>query len=1151
MIISNYAIRQRTTILVLVVIILAAGLSSYLTLPRESAPDIEFPYIMVMSFYEGASPSDMESLVTFPIERKLKNLSDVKEMVSDSSEGSSMIWLEFEPEMDIDTALQKVRDKVDEAKQDLPSDLDDPIVKEISSTEIFPVMFVNITGDVGLVRLKKIAEDMEEDIEGIQGVLDAEVLGGLEREIRVEFDQDRVAAYNLSMAEIIATVNYNNQNTPGGSMDIGEARYALKVPAEFVSPDEINNLVVAVKQGKPVYLSDVAEIRDTFKDRDSFSRVNGGEAVTIKVTKRAGEHLLRIAGEVKDIIASYEERLPDGIDIIVTSDASKYVDIMVKDLENNILTGLILVLVVIFISLGIRNAVLVALAIPFSMLITFFVLNAMNITLNMVVLFSLILALGMLVDNAIVIVENIYRHHVNLGKPIIKAAMEGTSEVAWPVIASTATTVVAFFPLVFWPGIMGDFMSYLPKTIIIVLTASLFVAMVITPVLGSIFIRRPRGAEKKLKANEEFHPGPIIRTYRAFLNFGLQYRILVILFFFAVLAIVVFAFRGSGLGVELFPDTEPNRIMVKVETPQGTNIYHTNRYSIQAEKIVNQYGNIENVTVSVKSNEADITIDMVDREFRLESGTDDKIYFQDSNKTMEALRTRLTRSIVGAKVTVEKEENGPPVGPPVNVEIAGTDYKTIARIADRLQSEIQDIPGIVDLIDDYKTGLPEVNVIVDKERAALLGLNSFLVGQIVKAAVNGIKIGDYREGEDEYDITARLPENQRENLKDILRIRVPAPSGEQVPITSVANVVLDSGLSSIKHIDQKRIVTVSSNVGKGFNAQQVLEQVRATATKGRIHLRGSDILDSKVFLNRLVNDRDGKFELLRKSLSPAVLKKVRTGIKENGEPSKELMSVVIEDINKALNRPFTNITRKSLSRLFPQSLVSAPEPLHLPPGYQIFYTGENEDKEESQAFISKAFAAAILLILLVLVTQFNSIWSTLIILSSVILSFIGVFLGLMVTRSSFGIIMTGMGAISLAGVVVNNAIVLIDYTNLLRARGKTCHQAIVEAACTRFRPVLLTAITTMLGLLPMAIGVSYNFRDLRWEIGSEMSQWWGAMASAVIFGLLVATVLTLFLVPNFYSLLYERKKERLERVREREKAGSPQQPELAPEPASS
>ncbi len=1037
MVISNFSITHRTTIIILVVSLVLMGAIAYVTLPREATPDITFPFIMVFSNYEGTSPSDMESLVTRPLERKLKNLTDIKKMTSTSMEGSSQIFLEFEPDVDTDTALQKVRDKVDQAKGDLPSDMNDPSIMEFSSSD-WPIMFVVVSGDVGLVELKKIAEEIQEEIEGVAGVLEAEIVGGLEREIRVEFNQDRLTSYGLVLAQVIQTVRNNNQNMPGGSLDIGEARYVLKSPAEFKSPAEIDNLVITVRDGKAIYITDVADIRDTFKDRDSFSRLDGVESVSIRITKRAGEHLLRIADDIKQIVARRRQMIPDLVTLTVTSDQSKDVHTMVADLENNIVTGFLLVLIVIFASLGLRNATLVALAIPFSMLVSFSILQVLGITLNFVVLFSLILALGMLVDNAIVIVENIYRHHTAERKPLIRAAMEGTSEVAWPVIASTATTVAAFVPLLFWPGIMGEFMGYLPKTVIITLTSSLFVALVITPTLASIFIKRSNREQNIAAKGGRKQQGFIIRNYRAMLTFSLEYRLLFLFLFGCVFVLTLYAFIQSKFGVEMFPDTEPSRITVRIQAPQGTNIYQTNNFTAQAEAIIDKYGNILHFTTTVGNdgpNVAVINLDMVDRELRKgpqDVGTDDgKIYFSNSNDTMETMRQELFRSIVGAEVTVDKEEMGPPVGAPINVEIHGDNFAIMAKISETLQDNIRDIPGLVDLTDDYEPGLPEIIVDIDKEQAALLGLDAYSIGFLIKGSVNGVEIGKYHEGEDEFDIVARLPEEQRQNIQNILRLRVPGARGQPIPLSSMATITTTSGLSAIKHIDESRVISVSANVSKGFNTQKILAQVQ-------------------------------------------------------------------------------NIARK----------------MQLPPGYTFQYTGENEEMQKSRDFMIKAFLIAVLSISMILVTQFDSILSPFIIMTSVILSLIGVFLGLIVTQKPFGIVMTGMGVISLAGVVVNNAIVLIDYINVLRKqRGKDCQEAIILAGTTRFRPVMLTAITTVLGLLPMAIGVSIDVHkfDIIW--GSDMSQYWGSMSTAVIFGLVVATMLTLFVVPCLYSLFFERRKK--------------------------
>ena len=1049
---TNFAIGHRTTVLVLIVLIVVAGTMSYRSLPRESNPEIEIPMVIVTTPYEGASPSDVESLITRPLERELTNITEIKELRSTSAEGISSVQVEFEVDFDSDTALQKVRDKVDRAEPDLPDDLrQDPMVQEISGSDIFPLLMVNVAGDVGVVRLKEIAEDIEEEIETVPGVLDVELIGALEREIRIEFDQDRLAAYGLTLQEITQTIISNNVNTPGGSLDIGEAKYSLKVPAEFDTPDEIENLVIAVRDGEPIYLNDIARVRDTFKDRESYSRIDGRESVTLRVTKRQGENILNMATQIKELLADWEKnRLPAGVELIITSDSSEDIEQMVTDLENNILSALVLVLVVIFTALGFRNAMLVALAIPFAMLISFSLIQGFGMTLNMVVLFSLILALGMLVDNAIVIVENIYRHHVNEGKPLIEAAKVATDEVAWPVIASTATTVAAFLPLLFWPGLMGEFMGYLPRTVILTLLASLFVAIVINPALGSMFIKKP------FRQTEQLNPDPedptrgskILRVYQRLLEISLQYRVLILFFFVGLLVVLIRCYAQSGLGSKLFPETAPERINVALEAPEGTNVERTNQFAREAERIIARYGNLEHVTTTVgsgsdgggmgggvsSSNSADILVDMVKRQDRAAQGPGDKIYFADSNDTMEAMRTKLVEALVGVEVRVEQQEMGPPTDAPINVEISGENYEVLAGLANQLRGRMLNLPGLVDITDDYQSGLPEIDVRIDKERAALLGLNAYTIGRVIKAAVNGIKIGDYREGEDEYDITARLPDVQRETLPDILRLRIPDPMGNQVPLSSVARVQTTSGLAAIKHIDERRVITVSSNVTKGYNAHERLGKVQELARR------------------------------IQRELAP--------------------------------------------------------------PGYEFHFTGENEEFEKAMNFLPWAFILGVLTIALVLVTQFDSILQPLIVLTSVALSLIGVFFGLLVLHEPFIVIMTGMGVISLAGVVVNNAIVLLDYINLQRKWGRPCREAIIRAAVTRFRPVLLTAATTILSLMPMATGVSFDFRALQWDIGSESSQFWGPMAATVIFGLLVATTLTLVMLPNLYSLVYDRESRR-------------------------
>ncbi|MCW8858642.1 MAG: efflux RND transporter permease subunit [Deltaproteobacteria bacterium] len=1018
MLISNVAIDRRSTVFALMLIILIVGIYSYIVLPRESTPDITVPYVLVVTPYEGVTPEDVESLITHPIERKLKGLKDVEEIRSVSAEGSSMITIEFAPDIDIDNALQKVRDKVDQAKGDLPNDLEnDPSILEINLSE-FPILMVAISGDKDETVLKAVGEELEDQIEQIFGVLDVVLTGGRERQIRVEFDPDRLYAYRISLSEVIRAIKRENVNIPGGSIDIGQGKYLLRIPGEFTDPAEIDNLVLTQREGQVIYFKDVARIVDSFEDRTSYARLNGHQSVSLAIKKRTGANIIEVADRVFALLETADELLPPGIELSVTFNQSKDIRRMVSELENSIITGLILVVAVLFMFLGLRNSFFVALAIPFSMLLSFAVLQLMGITLNMVVLFSLILALGMLVDNAIVIVENIYRH-MQEGLSGIDAAKVAVSEVGWPVISSTATTLCAFFPMTFWPGIMGEFMKFLPQTLIVTLTASLFVALVINPTLCGHFMSL--GKKDSLSKKD---PAKIIQLYGRTLGFALKHRLLVVLMSFGLLLGIGGAYVFLGHGVELLPDIEPNLAFVEIKAPEGTNLDASN---LLAQK-VEEFSAVENdirFTVaeigisssdrggggSVQSNLSKISLDFIERKDRAEK----------SDTVLDRLRSSIM-PISGAEFKVEKQEEGPPTGPPVSVEISGSEIATLEQLVTEARGRIKDVAGLVDLKDDFSKAKPEIRIDVDREKASLLGLSTAEISEMVKAAISGTKLGVYREAEDEYDIIARMPEARRTSVADIKNLLIPAADGSPVPLTTVAQVELGAGFGSIRHIDQKRVVTISANTFNRNSNEVLLEVQERLAT------------------------------------------------------------------------------------------------MKLPPGYQINYSGEQEEQQKAAAFLSKAFIGAVLLIMLVLITQFNSVLQTLIVMTSVVLSLTGVFLGLMITVTPFGIIMTGIGVISLAGVVVNNAIVLIDYINLLIKEGMEVNAALVRAGTVRFRPVLLTATTTILGLLPMAIGISYDFKTFSWEIGGESADWWGPMAVAVIFGLAFATLLTLIVVPVLYSL---------------------------------
>jgi len=1075
--IPRTAVNKRTSVVVLALIIIIFGYLAYTSLPREAAPDITIPYIFVMTRYPGVAPEDIEQSITIPIEKKLKGLEAVKQINSSSTEGMSSIVIEFVAGTEIDEVLTKTKDKVDLAKPDLPADLEeDPEVIEINFAEL-PIVVLSLSGPVGLVRLKEIADDLQDDIESIPGVLEAEVTGGLEREIRVEPYPDKLAYYALSILSLQDVIAKENQNVSGGAIRLGDGRFQLRVPGEFQSPDEIYGLIVGLHDGRPVYLKDVARVVDGFKDEEGRSRLNGHEAINIAVKKRAGENVIRISEEIEALVDQQRPTWPTGIRITKLMDHAKDIRIMVADLENNLITGLLLVIIVLFFFMGIRNAILVSVAIPFSMLISFMVLSALGITLNMIVLFSLTLALGMLVDNAIVIIENIFRY-MEQGVPRVQAAIRGTAEVAQPVTASTLTTVAAFFPLLFWPGIMGEWMGYLPKAVIITLSSSLFVAMVINPAFAAIFLRLPAGHRfTKLKATvEEIERageapitvrGPLLKGYRRLLNAALNHKLAVLSIALLTVGamVMIWLFEiGIEKPIEFFPRIDPHAIYVNLDTPEGADLEYSDRIARQVEMAlcngdgsplaspdadpsqcyatntgrkthtlrdgrqvigITDMANVKHIysrTVAViggssvfESNAPNhIGIQFYDIEDRVEP----------SPKTVEEIRRRV-EDIPGAQITVAEQEEGPPTGAPINIEIVGDNLHILGGLAQHIRGVLEKIPFVQDVQDDYVPGSPTVKVRVDRQKAAMLGLSTEIIGFALKVAFNGLKVSTFREGNEDYDITVQLAESDRK-VTDILReLLIPTSEG-LIPLSTVTTFEIAGGLGQVNRINHERVVTVKASVDEEKIPGPV---VRAQAEK------------------------------------------------------------MLADFQ-------------------------------LPPGYKIRFTGEFEFQQEAEAFLSKAFAAAVFLIILILVTQFNSVSQPLIIMTSVILSLGGVFFGLSVMKLPFNIIMTGVGIISLAGVVVNNAIVLIDYTNRLHEREMPFREAIVAAGCTRVRPVLLTAITTILGLLPMVTGIAYNFHEMEIAWVSESSQWWRAMASAVIFGLALATVLTLVVVPTLYALVY-------------------------------
>ncbi len=1091
---ASFAVDHKTSVVVLLVIIALMGVFSYRATPKESFPELPIPMIAVNTVYPGVSPADIESQITRVIEEDLSTISEIDVLSSTSVEGYSSIVAEFGTSINLDEALQKVREKVDLAKPDLPADAEEPSILEFNFSEV-PIMQVNLSGEYGLVRLKELGEDLQDRIEQIPNVLRADLRGGLEREVKVDVDLARLQFYGLALTDVVDAIRSENVNVPGGSIDVGSAKYLLRVDGEFEDPSVIEDLVVTVSGGRPIYVRDVAEVDFGFAERDSYARLGGNAVVTLDVVKRAGANIIETSAQVNEAIAGMQALLPPTTRVEITSDQTEQIEDMVSSLENNILSGLILIVAVLLFFLGLGNSVFVAISIPASMFLSFIVLKGLGISMNMVVLFSLILALGMLVDNAIVVVENIYRF-LEEGWDRVEAAKKATGEVALPVIAATATTLAAFAPLLFWPGEVGSFMGYMPKTLITTLTSSLFVALVIVPTLCAMFMKldgAPRepmtpamrwtliggaallmlgvaganvltavlialtaavlwalhrfvldGVSRRFQ--DRTLPHMIDRMYEPSLRWALRHRMVVMGATVLVFFVTVAAFTRFNAGVEYFPESmPPAQIIVDLEAPVGTRAVVTDEVVQRIEASLQGYFGNEDweSVVAVTGGGGGGGNPMGGGPGGPEAGrvTISLVDFQDREvdafDVLASLQESLGTDIAGATVTVDKPAEGPAQGAPVSVEIVGEEPNTLKALSDRVLQILQDAPvypKLVGLESDLDEARAELSIHVDRERAALYDLSTMDVGNAVRGAINGVEAAKYRTGNDEYDIIVRLADRYRQDLESLRDLTVMAEGGIQVPLVQVAEWTVEDGYGSIKRKDQERMATITSDVAAGLNSNAVLAEV--------------------------------------------------------------------------------------------QQALADFQASELPPGYTLRYTGQSQDQAEAQAFLGGAFLTALLLIAFILVSQFNSVVKPVIILTSVVMSTVGVLIGLMVFRMPFGIINTGVGIISLAGIVVNNAIILIDYIDILRARdGMNRREALVQGGKTRFRPVVLTAITTALGLVPLAVGLNFDFFGLYGSLspelywGGEQAAWWGPMAVAIIAGVLFATFLTLVLVPVMYSLV--------------------------------
>jgi multidrug efflux pump len=1124
---TSWAIDNRTAVYIIAIIVSIYGLMTFNSLPKEQFPDIVVPTISVTTVYVGNSPKDIENLVTRPIEKQLKGISGakVKKITSTSQTDFSLIVVEFDTDVKTEFAKVKVKDAIDKAKTDLPNDLtSQPDAQEFAFSEM-PIMFVNVSGDYDGIKLKQFADKMQDRFEELSEITRAEIIGAPEREIQVNVDPYKMQAARISFMDIENAISRENRDITGGLVEVGNMRRTIKIKGQFTSALNLQNIVVGSSaQGASVYLKDIAQLKDTIKEKDSYARLDGKNVITINIVKRAGENLINAAGKVKDIVKKMQDEdiLPKDLKVVITGDQSKTTATSFNELINTIIIGFVLVLLVLMFFMGVTNAFFVALSVPLSVFVAFLFLPIGDaiigtpVTLNFIVLFALLFGLGIIVDDAIVVIENTHRIYNNGKVPIIRSAKEAAGEIFIPVLAGTATTLAPFFPLLFWKGIIGKFMIYLPTMLILTLAASLIVAFIFNPVFAVSFMK-PEGREfdepKKTLFKKPFFwvaiifggilhlagwhgtanflwfmvllsilnryvfrdiihyfqnrilPG-LMRRYETLLRWLLKGTrpawMLVSLFILFPVAVVLLMLRGNDQ--TFFPSGDPNFIYVYLKMPIGTDVKTTDSVTHILEKkvfkvleqekpgtpgsivesiianVANSANNPESNNRSVQSNLGRIQVSFV--EFEKRHGKETKPY-------LDAIRKQMV-GIPGASIEVAQEGGGPPTDPPVNIEIIGDSYEEIAKVASDLSNylDTNQVYGIENLRMDVDLNSPEITVNVDRERAMIEGLSTGQIGMEIRTAVFGKEVSKLKEGEDEYKIQLRYSDLQRNNITDVMNMRITfmdmnTMQIKSIPISAVATIDYTNTSGAIARKNVKRTIQLQSNV-----------------------------------------------------LDPTM----------TGKVNEELTDKIADF--KSKNR--------------------------LPASVTIKQTGQGEQEAETNAFLLNAFLIAMGLIFLILVLQFNSMSKPFIVLTEIFFSIIGVLLGYAFTGMTIATIMLLVGIIGLAGIVIKNGILLIEFTDELRGRGVKTREAAIQAGKIRIIPVLLTALATMLGLLPLAVGFNINFESFFQHLnphiffGGDSVVFWGPLSWTIIFGLIFAFFLTLIMVPSMYIIA-----ERLRRPMEK------------------
>lgn len=1018
--IIDAALSRSRTMLSLLLLILIAGVATYFTIPKESSPDITIPIIYVSVSHQGISPSDAERLIVRPLEQEMRSIEGVKEMTSNASEGHASVVLEFNVGVNLDKAMADVRDAVNLAEPKLPADSDEPTVNEVTLASEQPVLSVVLYGTVPERTIVQIARQLRDKLESYRQVLEVDIAGDRDDIVEIIVDPLLMESYGLDQGDIYNLIALNNRVVAAGFVDTGYGRFSVKVPSVFDSLKDVLELPVKVDGKQVITFGDIATVRRAFRDPESFARLDGKSAVVLDVKKRAGENIIDTVELVKAVMneAQKREEWPSNLLVKYTWDESKDVEIMLNDLQNNILSAIILVVIVIIAILGMRTALLVGISIPGSFLTGLLVLSLFGLTVNIIVLFSLIMAVGMLVDGAIVVTEFADRR-MQEGTPRKQAYRDAAKRMAWPITASTATTLAAFAPLLFWPDVTGEFMKYLPLTLIATLAASLVMALLFVPVLGSL-IGRPQYVSAQSQARMlALHDGDftqatgITKLYYHTLAIAIKHPLKILLSAILLAIAIGFTYAKAGLGAEFFPEVDPPYFNVKVRSYGDLSIQEKDVIMQEIEQVMLGHEEFESVYTRTGGEDeiGQIQITPVDWQYR-----------RSVKAIIEDLKA-VTNQFAGVEIEYKFPDAGPPVENDLVIEMSARTPENLEVAAKIVRQWADNNPALINISDTSSKAGIDWRIDIRRDDASRFSADATLVGNTVQFVTNGLKIGDYLpdDANEEVDILVRYPEEKRD-IGRFDQLRVNTPLG-LVPITNFAQIKPDHKQDTIKRIDGRRVIDIMADLNEGYN-----------------------------------------------------------------------LALELPKVTQALSE------------------------LNLPSDVEFKLRGQNEEQEHSSAFLQNAFLIALAVMALILVTQFNSFYQAFLILSAVLFSTVGVFAGLLIFQKPFGIIMSGIGVIALAGIVVNNNIVLIDTYNQLLGRGLSKQEAILRTGVQRLRPVMLTTVTTILGLLPMVLEMNIDLINQKIEFGAPSTQWWSQLATAVAGGLTFATVLTLVLTPCLLML---------------------------------